>query len=217
MRSEAETEVAAQSLVDSCKAGAKLKTVHSGTAAKLLQSIEEAIDASGLKNGMKISFHYGLPNGDEMMNTVLKMMAHKGMKGLTLAVSSSLHIKDTLLHPFFLKGVIVADQTSGLQNKLEHFFNANNIKKPIPIGSQDGGVSASKSNEAKVDVAFIAALSCDIYGNINGLQGAEAGAFMNTVTADTVVVITDNVVDHPICPIHSSQRQADYIVKLDDR
>ncbi len=123
MRNEAETEVAVQSPVDSPKAGAKLKTLHPpGTAGKLLRSIEEAIDASGLKNGMKISFHYGLLHGDEMMNTVLKMIAQKGMKGLILTAGSSLHRNTTLLHPFFLAGVIVAEQTSGLQNKLEHFF-----------------------------------------------------------------------------------------------
>lgn len=217
MLNEAETEFAAQSLVDSCKAGAKLKTVRPGTAAKLLQSIAEAIDASGLKNGMKISLYHGLHNGGEIMNTVLKMIAHKGMKGLTLAAGSSLHTNDKRLHPFFLEGVIVADQTSGLQNKLEHFFIANNIKKPIPVGTHDSGVPASKSGEAKVDVAFIAAPSCDIYGNMNGMQGTAAGALLKDITADTIVVITDRVVDHPSCPINISQRQADHIVKIDYR
>ncbi|EIW15724.1 MULTISPECIES: citrate lyase subunit alpha [Pelosinus] len=217
MLNEAETEVAVQSLVDRPKAGAKLKTLHPDTPGKLLRSIEEAIDASGLKSGMKISFHHGLLNGDEIMNTVLKMIAYKGMKGLTLSAGSSLRTKDTLLHPFFLEGVIVAEQTSDLQNKLEHFFNANNIKRPISVGTQDDGVPSSKSGEAKVDVAFIAATSCDTYGNIRGLQGTAAGACLKDVTADTVVVITDSVADHPICLISTSQRQADYIVKIDYR
>lgn len=217
MLNEAETEFAAQSLGDRCKAGAKLKTVHPGTAAKLLQSIEEAIDVSGLKNGMKISFYHGLHNSNDIMNTVLKMIALKGIKGLTLAANSSLHTNDKRLHPFFLEGVIVADQTSELQNKLEHFFIANNIKNPIPVGTQDGGVPVIKIGEVKVDVAFIAAPSCDSYGNVNEMQGTADGASLKDVTADTVVVITGSVVDYPICPIHISQRQADYIVKIDYR
>jgi len=217
MLNEADREFAAQSLVDSCKAGAKLKTVHPGTASKLLRSIEEAIDASGLRNGMKISFHHGLCNGDDVINTVLKMIANKGIKGLTLVASSSLNTNDKLLHPFFLEGVIVADQTSGLRNKLEYFFIANKIEKPIRVGTHDGGVPAIESGEVKIDVAFIAVPSCDTYGNMNGLQGAASCASMNTVMADTVVAITDNLVDHPICPISISHRQADYIVKIDYR
>lgn len=217
MLNEADREFVAQSQVDSRKAESKLKAVHQGTNSKLLRSIEEAIDVSGLRKGMMISFHHGLQSGDYVMNAVLKMIAHKGIKGLTLVASSSLHTNDTLLTPFFLEGVIVAAQTSGLRHKLEHFFSTNKMEKQIIVGAHDGRVPAMGSGEVKIDVAFIAASSCDIYGNMNGLQEAESCASMNTVTAGTVVAITDNLVDHPICPIRISQRQADYIVKIDYR
>ncbi len=91
------------------------------------------------------------------------------------------------------------------------------MKGKISVGTQDDGVPGSKSGEAKVDVAFIAAPSCDAYGNIRGIQRTAAGACQEDITADTVIVITESMADHPICPIRISQRQADYIVKIEYR
>ncbi|WP_378952609.1 citrate lyase subunit alpha [Pelosinus sp. sgz500959] len=200
------------------KAGSLLKAVYPGTN-KLLQSIEEAIDASGLKDGMTISFHHGLRNGDYVMNMVMKAIAGRGIKGLTLAPSSFLDANDELI-PLFKEGVIVAAQTSGLRNKLGHFLTTNKMEKPTIIRTHGGRVRALESGEFKIDVAFIAAPTCDTYGNINGVQGPTACgsmgyAMVDARMADTVVAITDHLVDHPICPVSIPQYQVDYIVKVD--
>jgi len=46
---------------------------------KLANSLEEAIRSSGLKNGMTISFHHHLRNGDHVLNLVLDTIAKMGL------------------------------------------------------------------------------------------------------------------------------------------
>ncbi|CVK20908.1 citrate lyase subunit alpha [Sporomusa sphaeroides] len=200
------------------KAGAKLKAVYPGEN-KLLNSIEEAIEAAGLKDGMTISFHHHFRNGDYVMNAVIAAIARKGIKGLTLAPSSFLDTNDELI-PFFQQGVLIATETSGLRNKLGHFLTTNHMARPTILRSHGGRVRAMESGELKIDVAFIGAPVCDTYGNINGVHGSAACgsmgyAMVDSRMADTVVAITDNLVEHPLCPVSIPQYQVDYIVKVD--
>lgn len=186
---------------------------------KVLKSLEEAIDASGLQDGMTISFHHALRNGDYVMNKVIPLLAQKGFKGLTLAPSSLIDTNDVLI-PYFQQGVIVAAETSGVRNKLGHYLTMNKLAKPTLIRSHGGRTRAIESGELHIDVAFIAAPTCDIYGNINGVDGPAACGSMGYAMVDSrfaekVVAITDNLVDHPICPVSIPQWQVDYIVKID--
>lgn len=200
------------------KVGPKLTAVFPGTE-KVLKSIDEAIDASGLRDGMTISFHHAFRNGDYVMNMVIAAIARKGIRGLTLAPSSFLDTNDELI-PYFQQGVIVAAQTSGLRNKLGHFLTTNHLEKPTIIRTHGGRVRAIECGELNIDVAFIAAPTCDTYGNINGVEGPAACGSMGYAMVDSrmanqVIAITDNLVDHPLCPVSIPQHQVDYIVKVD--
>ena len=64
--------------------GAKLRCYNSDITDKTVSSIKEAIKAAGLKDGMTISFHHHLRNGDYVVNMVLDACAELGIKGLTL-------------------------------------------------------------------------------------------------------------------------------------
>ncbi len=203
---------------DGRRAGAKLKATYPG-GSKILPSIEAAIEASGLKDGMTISFHHGLRNGDAVMNAVIPAIARRGIKGLTLAPSSFLDTNDELI-PYFKDGVIIAAETSGLRNRLGQYLTTTQLEKPTIIRSHGGRVRAIESGELHIDVAFIAAPTCDTSGNINGVEGPAACGSMGYAMvdcrfADTVVAITDNLVDHPICPISIPQHQVDFVVKVD--
>src|SRR6056297_4050501 len=55
---------------------------------KIVDSIEQAVLKSGLKDGMTISFHHHLRNGDMVLNMVMDVIANLGIKGLTIASSS---------------------------------------------------------------------------------------------------------------------------------
>ena len=55
---------------------------------KLIGSIREAIEACGLKDGMTISFHHHMRNGDYVLNMVLDEIAAMGFKNITVNASS---------------------------------------------------------------------------------------------------------------------------------
>ena len=42
---------------------------------KLISSVKEAIEKTGLKDGMTISFHHHMRNGDFVLNMVLEQAA----------------------------------------------------------------------------------------------------------------------------------------------
>ena len=58
---------------------------------KLVKSIREAILLSGLKDGMTVSFHHHLRNGDHVLNMVMEQIAELGIKNIT--VTSNKHTK----------------------------------------------------------------------------------------------------------------------------
>src|SRR2546428_7997802 len=64
---------------------------------KLCGSLEEAIERSGMQNGMTISFHHAFREGDKVINKVVDALAKMGFKDLTLASSSLLNCHDPLL------------------------------------------------------------------------------------------------------------------------
>lgn len=198
--------------------GKKLTSFTPGSE-KVLASLDEAIDAVGLKDGMTISFHHALRNGDYVINMVVEAIARKGIKNITLAPSSFLDTNDALI-PYIEKGVITSVQTSGARGRLGKFLTFENISKPTIIRSHGGRVRAIQSGELHIDVTFIASPICDTHGNINGVDGSAACGSMgyamaDAAHADKVVAITDHLVAHPICPVSIPQTQVDYVVQVD--
>ncbi|HWR43409.1 citrate lyase subunit alpha [Sporomusa sp.] len=186
---------------------------------KIVKSIEQAIEAAGLKDGMTISFHHHFRNGDYVLNQVVEAIAKKGIKDLTLAPSSLNDINEAVI-PFIEQGVITAIETSGGRGKLGKLMTSGKLAKPTIIRSHGGRARAIEAGDLKIDVAFIGAPCCDRYGNMNGINGPSACgsmgyAMVDAAYADKVVAITDNLVPHPVYPISIPQTQVDFIVVLD--
>ena len=55
---------------------------------KLVSSLREAIQLCGLRDGMCISFHHHLRNGDYVLNMVLTQIAELGIRDVTINASS---------------------------------------------------------------------------------------------------------------------------------
>lgn len=185
---------------------------------KLVASIDQAIEAAGLRDGMTISFHHHFRNGDYVLNTVVEAIARRNIKGLTLAPSSLNDINDAII-PYIEAGVITAIETSGARGKLGRLITAGKLARPVVIRSHGGRARAIEAGELKIDVAFIGAPCCDRFGNINGVDGKSACgslgyAMVDAACADTVIAITDNLVAYPLYPASIPQTQVDYIVAV---
>ena len=55
---------------------------------KMVKSIREAIGLAGLKDGMTVSFHHHLRNGDFVLNMVMEEIARMGIRQITVSASS---------------------------------------------------------------------------------------------------------------------------------
>lgn len=64
---------------------------------KLVASIKEAIEKCGLQDGMTISFHHHMRNGDYVLNMVLEQIAQMGYKNLTVNASSVFDVHEPII------------------------------------------------------------------------------------------------------------------------
>ena len=201
------------------KAGAKIRMNKPGEE-KLVATLEDAIKKSGLKDGMTISFHHHMRNGDTLVNRVLDIIARMGIKDITLA-PSSLGTCHAPVIDHIKNGVVTGIQSSGLREPLGDELSKGILKKPVIIRSHGGRARAIEDGELHIDVAFIAAPSCDKMGNINGVNGKSACgslgyAIVDAQYADYVIAVTDNLVDFPNLPASINQTMVDCVCVVDE-
>ena len=77
---------------------------------KLVKDMKEAIRLSGLKDGMTISFHHHLRNGDMVAAMVLDAICELGIKDLNVNISSIFDIHAPFIE-YIRDGVITAIET----------------------------------------------------------------------------------------------------------
>jgi len=200
------------------RASGQVTSVKPGES-KLLGSIQEAIEKTGLKDGMTISFHHHFREGDRVLNMVMAEIAAMGIKNLTLASSSIANVHEPLIE-YIENGVITNITSSGLRDKLGAYISKGRMENPVVIRSHGGRARAIEKDEIHIDVAFLGAPSADCYGNANGSHGkANCGSLgyakVDAEFADQVVIITDNLVPYPNTPVSIPQNHVDYVVQVD--
>ncbi|QTF93491.1 citrate lyase subunit alpha [Halomonas sp. BM-2019] len=185
---------------------------------KLLGSLREAIEASGLRDGMTIGTHHHLRNGDQVLNTVVAEIAAMGIRDITIA-GSSVHPVHEVLIPYIRDGVITRIEC-GVNGAISRMVSTGELDLPIITRSHGGRVRAMMCGDIKVDVAFIGAPTCDAYGNICASRGPSACGVVgyghsDADFADCVIAVTDNLVAYPAQPISIPQNKVDYVVAID--
>ena len=171
---------------------------------KVIENIEKAVELSGLKDGMTISFHHHLRNGDAVMPMVLDILQKMGFRGLTLAPSSIPDVHDCIAD-YIRSGLINRLYTSGVRGELGKLLSCGELEIPVVIRSHGGRARAIEEGSISIDVAFLAAPACDPLGNITGSSGPSACGSLGYAMTDArharhVVAITDNLVDYPLNP-----------------
>ena len=103
------------------------KTVHMSRVGtnKVLASIDEAIEKAGVKDGMTLSFHHHLRNGDYVMKMVMERgSSKKALKTLQSRLSSLSPCHEFLVE-MIQDGTVTAIETSGLRDRLGKFLTQN--------------------------------------------------------------------------------------------
>lgn len=169
---------------------------------KRVASLREAIERSGLKSGMSVSFHHHLRNGDYVLNMVMDEIAKMGIGDLTLNASSlfDCHLP---LAEHIRNGVVRKIRTDYMSAGLGRLISEGLMDEPVEFRTHGGRPKDIASGETPIDVAFIAAPASDEMGNCTGKLGPSACgslgyAFPDAMYAKNVVVITDNLVPYPL-------------------
>jgi len=186
---------------------------------KLVNSIREAIVLSGLKDGMTVSFHHHLRNGDFVLNMVMEEIAALGIRDLTVNASSLFDVHRPLLTHIQNKVVtgLAADYISAT---LGRAISEGILEKPVEFRTHGGRPRDIALGRTPIDVAFIAAPAADAMGNCTGKVGKSACgslgyAFADAMYAKKVVVITDQLMSYPLQDWSISESYVDYVVNVD--
>lgn len=186
---------------------------------KLVKDIKEAVRLSGLKDGMTVSFHHHLRNGDMVAVMVMEAIREMGIKDLNVNISS---IFDT--HAPFIEyieeGVITGIETDYIGGVVGRAISEGILDKPVIFRTHGGRPSDIISGASPIDVAFIAAPTSDPMGNCTGKIGKSACgslgyAFADAMYAEKTVVITDNLVEYPLIDYSIAENYIDYVVSVD--
>jgi len=186
---------------------------------KLVNSLKEAIALTGLCDGMTISFHHHLRNGDYVLNMVLEAIAEAGLKNLNVNASSLFDVHMPLLS-HIENGVVTGVAADYIAGGLGRAFSEGILDTPVQFRTHGGRPQDIALGRTPIDVAFIAAPSADPMGNCSGKTGKSACgslgyAFADAMYAKKVVVITDNLMPYPLSDWSISEDYVDFVVEVD--
>ena len=186
---------------------------------KLVNSIREAVQLAGLKDGMTVSFHHHLRNGDFILNMVMDTVAQMGIKDLNVNASSVFDTHTPLLD-HIQNEVVTGLSADYIAATVGRAISNGVMKKPVQFRTHGGRPSDISLGRTPIDVAFIAAPTSDPMGNCSGKYGKSACgslgyAFADAMYAKKVIVITDNLVPYPMQDYSISEDYVDYVVTVD--
>ncbi len=186
---------------------------------KLVNSIREAVQLAGLKDGMTVSFHHHLRNGDFVLNMVMDTIAQMGIRELNVNASSVFDTHAPLLE-HIQNGVLTGLSADYIAATVGRAISNGIMKKPVQFRTHGGRPSDISLGRTPIDVAFIAAPTADPMGNCSGKYGKSACgslgyAFADAMYAKKVIVITDNLVPYPMQDYSISEDYVDYVVTVD--
>ena len=186
---------------------------------KCVASIREAIVQSGLKDGMTVSFHHHLRNGDYVLNMVLQQAAELGIRDLTVNASSLFDVHAPILE-HIKNHVVTGISADYISAGVGRYISQGIMDKPVQFRTHGGRPADIALSRTPIDVAFIAAPTADTMGNCTGKTGKSACgslgyAFVDAMYAKKVVVITDNLVEYPLQGASITENFVDYVVAVD--
>lgn len=186
---------------------------------KVYESIKDLFDKLDLKDGITVSSHHHLRNGDAVLNMMMLELQRRGIKDITLVVSSLFPVHKELI-PLLEDGTITNIITSYISGDLAKAISKGKLKGKILMQSHGGRARSIIDKDVVIDYAFIAAPSCDPMGNISGVNGEASCGSMGYAIADAIyaikkIAITDTIVAYPNYPSDITEDYVDYILKVD--
>ena len=123
---------------------------------KVVSSLREAIRLSGLQDGMCVSFHHHLRNGDYVVNMVMEQISAMGIRDLTVNASALFDVHLPMLE-HIKNGTVSRLLTNYMSAGLGRAISGGVMDQPVEFRTHGGRPRDIAGGETPIDVAFIAA------------------------------------------------------------
>ncbi|TAH38107.1 MAG: citrate lyase subunit alpha [Planctomycetota bacterium] len=185
---------------------------------KVVASLKEALRRAGLRDGMTLSTHHHFRNGDLVGNMLFLAAAELGVKDLRWFPSASFPCHAPLI-PLLDSGVIHHIEGS-MNGPLGDYCSQGKMRGLGVLRSHGGRWQAIQDGEVHIDIAVLAAPTADSFGNATGDRGPSACGLLgfglaDSLYADHVIVVTDNLVPFPCLPWQIQGNNVDQVVVVD--
>lgn len=186
---------------------------------KVLSSLEEAIEATGLASGMTISFHHSFREGDRLVNQVVDACARMGLKDLRLFPTALFPTHEPLIE--HIKSGVITRIEGSMNGPVGAFISqGGKLKAPAVLRSHGGRWRAVEAGDVVIDVAFVAAPQADACGNATGIRGKTpcgpiTFSSVDAMYAEKTVVVTNDLAPYPVHPFEIQQGWTDYVVVVE--
>ncbi|MGO8718442.1 MAG: citrate lyase subunit alpha [Acidobacteriaceae bacterium] len=184
---------------------------------KRVPDLATALKLCGLRDGMTISSHHHLRNGDRIALEALETAGRLGVKDLMWFPSASFPCHTPVID-LMEKGVVHHIEGS-VNGPLGDYCSQGKMRGLGVLRSHGGRWQAIQDGEVHIDIAVIAAPTADWFGNADGSHGKSACgslgfALADSLYADRVIVVTDNLVPFPCVPWQIQGNNVDFVVEV---
>ena len=185
---------------------------------KIVKDLKTALKKAGLRDGMTISTHHHLRNGDVVTNILFDTIKEMGIKNIRWFPSASFPVHSHLIK--YLEDGTIHHIEGSMNGPLGRFTSEGKMKGVGVLRSHGGRYQSIQDGEVHIDIAIIAAPTADPFGNATGDQGKSACGLLGFALADSeyadrVIVVTDNLIPFPCTPWQIQGNNVDYVVQID--
>lgn len=185
---------------------------------KVVRNLKEALKKAGLEDGMTISTHHHLRDGDIVTNLLFDTIKQMGVKNIRWFPSASFPVHQYLIK--YLKDGTIHHIEGSMNGPLGRFTSEGKMKGVGVLRSHGGRYQSIQDGEVHIDIAVIAAPTADHFGNATGDRGPSACGLLGFALADSeyadkVIVVTDNLIPFPCIPWQIQGNNVDYVVQTE--
>jgi citrate lyase subunit alpha/citrate CoA-transferase len=189
-----------------------------GNGDKRVPDLKTALQLCGLRDGMVISSHHHLRNGDRISLAALQTAGQMGTRDLMWFPSASFPVHAPVID--LMEAGVVHHIEGSMNGVLGDYCSRGKMRGFGVLRSHGGRWQAVQDGEVKIDIAVIAAPTADSFGNATGTIGPSACgslgfALADSIYAERVIVVTDNLVEFPCVPTQIQGNNVDYVVTVD--
>ena len=183
-----------------------------------LESMSEVFAKLNVTNGMTLSFHHHLRNGDYVQNMVSEEILRQDIKDIHYA-PSSIFPSNAILSKLIENKNVTSIDTNYLNGPVATTIGEGKLDGLLIMNTHGGRPRKIESGQLPIDVAFIACPAVDKNGNgYGGIGNAACGSLGYAISdlkyAKKVVLVTDSIFDE-LPKIELDCKYVDIVLKVD--